>query len=294
MSKLRMLLTLSAAAMMAAAVDARSLPEQPADAPNPPKSTLVTPKHPGFKALLANDLEDARAYLTEAAERQPNDAFAELNLGAVYQRLGRMDLAEPLFREAMTHGRGLMPVAWTNEPQRGMTVEQVACDNLKNGLPPAPADQARPCQTTLTVAVQGTQQVQPTEFNTYFDFDQATLTAEGQQLIAEAARQALANPSARVSLIGHASRTGSLGYNQRLSERRVETVRQALIAAGVEAARIDAQALGETQLPVPTADGVEEPRNRVVKGTFSTGSSTVAEAIPASAPTGASGAALRR
>lgn len=291
MSKLRMMLTLSAAAMVATTVQAKKLPEQPADAPNPPASTLVTPKHPGFKALLANDLETARTYLVEAAERQPNDAFAEVNLGAVYQRLGRMDLAEPLFREAMTHGQGLMPVAWTNEPQRGMTVEQIACDNLRRGLPAAPEGQARPCQTTLTVAVQGQQL---TEFNTYFDFDQATLTAEGQQLIAEAARQALANPSARVSLVGHVSRTGSLGYNQRLSERRVDTVRQALIAAGVDAARIDFKALGETQLPVPTDDGVEEPRNRVVKGTFSTGSATVADA-GATAPAGASsGAALRR
>jgi outer membrane protein OmpA-like peptidoglycan-associated protein len=287
MSKLRVLMTLSVAAMVATAVQAKQLPEQPADAPNPPKSTLVTPKHPGFRALVANDLETARTYLIEAAERQPNDAYAELNLGAVYQRLGRMDLAEPLLREAMTHGRGLMPIAWTDEAQRGLTVEQVACNNLRIGLPPAPDGQARPCQTTLTVAVQGQQQM--TEFNTYFDFDQATLTAEGQQLIAEAARQALANPSARVSLVGHASRTGSIGYNQRLSERRAETVRQALVAAGVEAARIDVQALGETQLPVPTADGVEEPRNRVVKGTFSTGSSTVAQATGS-----ANGATLRR
>ena len=49
-----------------------------------------------------------------------------------------------------------------------------------------------------------------------------------------------------------------------LSQRRAETVSKALIAAGVPAYRINWQALGESQLEVPTRNDVREPKNRVV------------------------------
>ena len=42
------------------------------------------------------------------------------------------------------------------------------------------------------------------------------------------------------------------------------TVYKALIAAGVPADRIGREAVGESKLEVPTADGVREPNNRVV------------------------------
>jgi OOP family OmpA-OmpF porin len=49
-----------------------------------------------------------------------------------------------------------------------------------------------------------------------------------------------------------------------LSERRAELVRDALIAAGVPAARIDTSWLGEGKQAVPMPDDVAARRNRVV------------------------------
>jgi sortase system peptidoglycan-associated protein len=54
-------------------------------------------------------------------------------------------------------------------------------------------------------------------------------------------------PSLQVRLAGHADPRGADAYNQQLSERRVEAVRQALVAVGVDAARIKVTAYGDRQ-----------------------------------------------
>ena len=52
--------------------------------------------------------------------------------------------------------------------------------------------------------------------------------------------------SVRVRLDGFADERGDAAYNQALSQRRVESVRNALVAAGVDAGRIEIHAHGET------------------------------------------------
>jgi OOP family OmpA-OmpF porin len=47
-------------------------------------------------------------------------------------------------------------------------------------------------------------------------------------------------------------------------QRRADAVRDALIAAGVPADRIDTSWTGEAKQAVATANDVNEPRNRVV------------------------------
>lgn len=52
-------------------------------------------------------------------------------------------------------------------------------------------------------------------------------------------------PDARLTLEGHADPRGSVEYNQALSERRVDRVKQFLVALGVPAANIQTEAFGE-------------------------------------------------
>ena len=54
-------------------------------------------------------------------------------------------------------------------------------------------------------------------------------------------------PDARLTLEGHADSRGSVEYNQRLSERRVERTKRFLIAQGVPAASIQTEAFGKQQ-----------------------------------------------
>lgn len=68
------------------------------------------------------------------------------------------------------------------------------------------------------------------------------------------------NPGARVRIEGHTDSTGSANLNQSLSQRRAESVRQALIEEGVDAARLEAVGFGQDR---PVADNrTEEGRAR--------------------------------
>jgi OmpA-OmpF porin, OOP family len=106
------------------------------------------------------------------------------------------------------------------------------------------------------------------DFRVYFEWDRADLTPEARQILQQVAQAAQAGQSSRLELVGKADRSGATPYNQRLSERRSAAVMQALTQGGVASNRISSRAVGETQPPVPTPDGVREPRNRVVEITI--------------------------
>jgi OmpA-OmpF porin, OOP family len=103
------------------------------------------------------------------------------------------------------------------------------------------------------------------EFRVYFEFDRSALLPEAQQILSQVVATAKQEPGLRIVLVGKADLAGSDSYNLKLSERRAETVRDALIRSGIAAQRIDARYVGDRQPPVPTAPGVREPRNRLVE-----------------------------
>lgn len=105
---------------------------------------------------------------------------------------------------------------------------------------------------------------EPLNYVILFDFDSSSLTAAGQTVVGEVLNAALADPSIGVDLVGHTDTVGAPSYNQRLSLSRAETVRNALVSGGVDAARIAVEARGESDLAVPTGDGVRNQANRRV------------------------------
>ncbi|MEL7487907.1 MAG: OmpA family protein, partial [Pseudomonadota bacterium] len=109
----------------------------------------------------------------------------------------------------------------------------------------------------------------PLSFVVYFDYDKSNLTPEAANLISEASSRALENDVDTVVVTGNTDTSGSSAYNQALSARRAETVRQSLIANGIPADAIDMRALGETNLAKPTPDGTREPLNRRSEVTIS-------------------------
>ena len=232
----------------------------------------ITATSPGYAALKAGDYGKSTPSLEAANIKWPNSPYDELNLGASYQSQGRMDMAEPMLRRAMTHGHGLRPAEFTQAWAKGMTVEEVACQNLALGLAPATIEgTARPCQTTLVVEVIAAPGpvapvYQQTSYNTYFEFDKATLTTDGEAILRDAAKEIRSNPDRRVTLVGKASSGGTDYYNMDLSRQRAETVRNALVADGVASSRIDVRWVGDRELAVPQRDGEHEPLNRVVEG----------------------------
>ncbi len=99
----------------------------------------------------------------------------------------------------------------------------------------------------------------------YFDFNQASLSREGKQIVQQLAAQLKATSAAMVTVTGKTDLAGPDGYNLSLSRRRAEAVKAELVRDGVAASRIAVRYTGKREPPVPTADGVREPRNRVVE-----------------------------
>ena len=65
-----------------------------------------------------------------------------------------------------------------------------------------------------------------------------------------------------IRVVGHTDRSGSAGYNLRLSERRAKDAMDELVRQGVNRAVVTSSGMGETQPFVPTEDGVKEQLNR--------------------------------
>jgi len=104
----------------------------------------------------------------------------------------------------------------------------------------------------------------PQTYTVYFAMGSATLEPSARDVVRQAAQFALGGGIPRITVTGHTDTVGTSQYNQGLSERRAEAVRRELVAAGVPSNQIATDARGETDLSVPTANGVAEPRNRRV------------------------------
>lgn len=99
----------------------------------------------------------------------------------------------------------------------------------------------------------------------FFDWDSTVITPEAQAIIQDAANAATSLGVARIELTGHADRSGSPRYNQKLSVKRAEAVKTVLVGLGVSEANIVTIGKGESAPLVPTPDGVREPQNRRVE-----------------------------
>lgn len=102
-------------------------------------------------------------------------------------------------------------------------------------------------------------------YQVFFDTDSAELDADARAVIASIAAVSANDKDLSVRVIGKTDRVGAPPVNMALSKRRAEVVLDALIAAGMPTARIDWGWTGERNIPVQTADGKAEPRNRVVE-----------------------------
>ena len=90
----------------------------------------------------------------------------------------------------------------------------------------------------------------------YFDFDKATIKPEGKVVLNEAAALLQKHERVVVEVAGHTDSVGTDAYNQGLSERRANAVRDYLTGKGVKASRLTARGYGESR-PVASNDTKE-------------------------------------
>ena len=92
-----------------------------------------------------------------------------------------------------------------------------------------------------------------------------TIDAKGQRVVDELSTFMRDNPSSIATIVGRTDTVGSKDYNMRLSHRRADAVRDALVYGDhVPADRVETRWTGEARQGVPTGDDVAAAANRVV------------------------------
>ncbi len=99
-------------------------------------------------------------------------------------------------------------------------------------------------------------------YTVYFDFDSWSLSAEALTTLQQAIDAARSGRQSKINIVGYTDTSGSQDYNEALSVRRANVVKDVLVQMGARAASITASGVGEHDLAVPTADGVREQKNR--------------------------------
>jgi outer membrane protein OmpA-like peptidoglycan-associated protein len=105
----------------------------------------------------------------------------------------------------------------------------------------------------------------PAFFLLYFVTGTDALTDESKGELGRMLQELKRRQAPDILVIGHTDRVGQDDLNDRLSLQRAERVKADLVSQGLSGDRIRAAGRGEREPIVPTADGVDEPRNRRVE-----------------------------
>lgn len=92
--------------------------------------------------------------------------------------------------------------------------------------------------------------------NVFFDFDKTELKPESQSSLRRLYNFLKENPQLSIIITGHTDNVGQAAYNQNLSLRRAESVRDFLVAHGIAAARLEVKGMGDQQ-PLKPNDSEE-------------------------------------
>jgi len=134
--------------------------------------------------------------------------------------------------------------------------------------PPAAAPAPAPADNPLNVDPNAPMKVENAMYLVFFDWDQSTLGPGAQSVLDAVAAEVAKRNLTSVNVVGHADRSGSEEYNQKLGMRRANAVRDALVQRGVNASIINVSSRGEDERLVETPDNVREPANRRAQISF--------------------------
>ncbi|HDN25987.1 MAG TPA: OmpA family protein [Thioploca sp.] len=135
--------------------------------------------------------------------------------------------------------------------------------------PPAPRIVAVPLLQNMTTL--GTPIERGLQFlldSVIFETNKASLRPQGKREIEEFAKHIQQYSSRTVLIEGHTDNRGGKAHNQRLSQRRANTVREALIANGIEPERVIAKGFGEDKPVATNATSEGRQQNRRVEITI--------------------------
>lgn len=93
---------------------------------------------------------------------------------------------------------------------------------------------------TVSKSIEGERKV-------YFPYNSAELDLNAKVILDDLASDMTADAAYNVSIVGHADNRGSVGYNDNLSVRRAQAIRNYLVSKGFTSASISTNGVGEAQ-----------------------------------------------
>ena len=129
------------------------------------------------------------------------------------------------------------------------------CDGaLQAAAEPAPEPAPEPVAQKITYAA-----------DAFFDFDKSNLKPEGRASLDELVSKIQGINLEVIVAVGHTDSVGTEQYNQGLSERRANSVKEYLVSKGIEPGRVYTEGKGELQ-PIATNQTAEgRAQNRRVE-----------------------------
>jgi OOP family OmpA-OmpF porin len=117
--------------------------------------------------------------------------------------------------------------------------------------PPAPKPMPKPSAQKVTYAA-----------DTFFDFDKYVIKPEGKAKLDDLVSKTKGIALEVIIAVGHTDSIGTEAYNQGLSERRANAVKEYLVSKGIEKNRIYTEGKGEKQPIASNATAEGRAKNR--------------------------------
>lgn len=105
-------------------------------------------------------------------------------------------------------------------------------------------------------------------YGIHFDVDKATIKPDSKTILDQIAQLLKDDPTLRLEVAGHTDNTGTAAHNQALSQRRADSVVEALVRTyKIDRARLEPKGYGDTKPVAPntTAEGKAENRRVELK-----------------------------
>lgn len=161
-------------------------------------------------------------------------------------------------------------VSACSKPQEGTLLDEQARDNVNGGGPLSEIYEGEPVggvQSNDLAAggpLAGTQQdlVVNVGDRVFFGNDRYDVSPESRQVLDKQANWLAQYPNLNITVEGHADERGTREYNLALGERRANSVKNYLVARGVDPRRVDTVTYGKERPAVPGANQNAWSQNR--------------------------------
>lgn len=261
--------------VMAVLASCSSMPDRNARLEDARGSYRNAQSDPHVVNLAALELKEASEALAKANEawKQGEDsskvdhlAYLAQRRVAIAQQTAKAKQAEAVVSQADAESAKIRLAARTEEAQKAERSAEMSQQQAREA-----EMRARQLESQLNElnAKQTDRGMVVTLGDVLFDTDKAQLTSGGVREVQKLADVLKENPRRKIVIEGFTDSTGSDSYNQALSERRANAVRDALGGMGISSDRMTTRGFGKS-FPVASNDSAAGRQlNRRVEITFS-------------------------